>query len=85
MFWEAARAATVLGQRLGVQSILLVTDASHMRRARALFERAGFTVRPASTDEGVLVAGRPEDRLRLVRVVGQELVALGYHRLFGYL
>ena len=82
---EAARAATVLGQRLGVRTILLVTDASHMRRARALFERVGFTVRPVSTDAGVLFAGRHEDRLRLARVVGQELVALGYHRLFGYL
>ena len=38
--------------RRGLRTVLLVTDAIHMRRARALFERAGFTVRPAPTDDG---------------------------------
>jgi uncharacterized SAM-binding protein YcdF (DUF218 family) len=82
---EAARMRTVLGERLGVRRVLLVTDAVHMRRARALFERAGFTVRPAPTGEGLLAAGRHEDRLRLARAIGQELAAYGYHKLFGYL
>lgn len=82
---EAARMREVLGRRLGVRTILLVTDVTHMRRARALFERAGFTVRPAPTEQGLLVSASHEDRLRLSRAIGQELVALGYHKLFGYL
>jgi uncharacterized SAM-binding protein YcdF (DUF218 family) len=82
---EAHRVAVVLGQRLGVRKILLVTDILHMRRARALFEREGLTVRPASTETGVLGAASPERRLLLTRYVAQELVALAYHKLFGYL
>jgi len=34
----------------GVQHVLLVTSALHMRRARALFEAQGLTVTPAATD-----------------------------------
>jgi uncharacterized SAM-binding protein YcdF (DUF218 family) len=82
---EAARMRVVLGQRLGLRTVLLVTDPVHMRRARALFERAGFTVRPAPTDDGLLAAGSHEERMRLCRAIGTELVALGYHKLFGYL
>jgi uncharacterized SAM-binding protein YcdF (DUF218 family) len=56
---EAHRMNVVLRQRLGVRDILLVTDVLHMRRARALFERAGLVVRPAPTDTGVLGAASP--------------------------
>lgn len=41
----------------GVQRILLVTSAFHMRRAVPLFERQGFEVIPAPTDYQRLVAG----------------------------
>jgi uncharacterized SAM-binding protein YcdF (DUF218 family) len=82
---EAERVGTVLGTRLGLRTILLVTDVLHMRRASRLFERAGFQVRPAPTEMGSLLVGKPEDRLRLTRTVGQELLALGYHKVFGYL
>jgi len=82
---EAARMGVVLRERLGVRSVLLVTDVLHMRRARDLFLRAGFLVRPVPTDQGTLTAGRAEDRLRLARAVAQELAALGYHKLLGYL
>jgi uncharacterized SAM-binding protein YcdF (DUF218 family) len=38
----------------GIRRILLVTSALHMRRARGLFERAGFEVVPAPTDYEVV-------------------------------
>jgi uncharacterized SAM-binding protein YcdF (DUF218 family) len=82
---EASRMRVVLGDRLGAKTVLLVTDPMHMRRARALFQRAGFDVRPAPTDEGLISAGGHEDRLRLTRAIGQELASLAYHKLFGYL
>ena len=82
---EAARMRVVLGERLGLRTVLLVTDPVHMRRARALFERAGFTVRSAPTEDGLLAAGTHEERMLLCRAIGKELVALGYHKLFGYL
>jgi uncharacterized SAM-binding protein YcdF (DUF218 family) len=82
---EAARVRDILRRTGGAHTILLVTDALHMRRARALFERVGFAVRAAPTDTGMLGSASHEERLRLTRVVGQELVALGYHKVFGYL
>lgn len=82
---EAHRMGVVLGQRLGVRKVLLVTDVLHMRRARALFEREGLTVRPAPTETGVLGAASPERRLLLTRYVAQEVAALTYHKVFGYL
>jgi uncharacterized SAM-binding protein YcdF (DUF218 family) len=82
---EAEALGRALLQRRGLRTVLLVTDAIHMRRARALFERAGFTVRPAPTDDGLLAAGSLEDRARLCRAIGRELMALGYHKLLGYL
>ena len=82
---EAERMRVVLRERLGVHSILLVTDVFHMRRAQALFERVGFSVRPATMELSVLSAGTPEDRLRLVRGVGEEVAARLYYRLFHYL
>jgi uncharacterized SAM-binding protein YcdF (DUF218 family) len=75
----------VLGRQLGVRRVLLVTDVLHMRRARALFEREGLTVRPAPTDRSSLWVTTPESRLTLTRTLTQELVAIAYHKLFGYL
>ena len=74
-----------LGRQLGVRRVLLVTDVLHMRRARALFEREGLTVRPAPTDRASLWVTTPESRLQLTRTLAQELVAITYHKLFGYL
>jgi uncharacterized SAM-binding protein YcdF (DUF218 family) len=46
---------------LGPASILLVTSASHLPRATALFRKQGFRVMPAPCD--VLTQHRPEDSL----------------------
>jgi uncharacterized SAM-binding protein YcdF (DUF218 family) len=82
---EASQMGVVLGRRLGVRRLLLVTDALHMRRARALFERAGLAVRAVPTDTWVLDTTVPEKRLLVTRYVAQELASLAYHKLFGYL
>ena len=46
---NTAENAARLAEMLTVERIVLVTHASHMRRAVAMFERAGFTVVPAPT------------------------------------
>jgi uncharacterized SAM-binding protein YcdF (DUF218 family) len=82
---EASWTGEVVGKQLGVRRVLLVTDVLHMRRARGLFERAGLAVRPAPTDTWVLGAAVPEKRLLVTRYVAEELAALAYHKVFGYL
>jgi len=82
---EAERMGEILGRRQGARTVLLVTDVLHMRRARRLFERAGLAVRPVPTHTGSLLGRSPERRLLLTRELLQEVAALGYHKLFGYL
>ena len=50
---NAAFSARLLRQH-DIRSVLLVTSALHMRRARALFEREGIRVTPAPTDYEVV-------------------------------
>ena len=78
---EAVRAKEDLAAR-GVRRILLVTGASHMARARAVFAQAGFTVQAASIPEAAV---SPEERMDLMRRVLQEVVARAYYRLAGWL
>jgi uncharacterized SAM-binding protein YcdF (DUF218 family) len=80
---EAARTRETLGP--GVDHILLVTGAIHMKRARALFERAGFTVLPAPVEDTAGGGVSPEARLALGLRMGEELLAQLYHRLAGYI
>jgi len=47
---DNARETAALLQPRGVRTVLLVTSALHMRRARQHFVRAGLTVLPAATD-----------------------------------
>jgi hypothetical protein len=56
-----------------------------MRRARALFERVGVRVFPATADARSGVATSPEGRLRLMREVLGGWLALVYYRVAGYL
>jgi uncharacterized SAM-binding protein YcdF (DUF218 family) len=81
---EAMQMARLLQPR-GVGKILLVTDVQHMGRAKALFERVGFEVLPAPALDGSGLAGRPQGRLDLFYRMLQELAALQYYRLAGYL
>ncbi len=81
---EAVGVRALLRPR-GVSRILLVTDSSHMRRARRLFEHAGFEVRAAPADDWSNDADLPEDRLGLTRRILAELLAQLYYRLAGYL
>jgi len=81
---EALKVGALLRAR-GVRRILLVTDSLSMRRARGVFERAGFEVLPApSTGPGDRI-GRPEDQLGFALTIAEETVAYLYYRLIGYL
>jgi uncharacterized SAM-binding protein YcdF (DUF218 family) len=81
---EALRVREAL-EPLGARTILLVTNAQHMRRAQRLFERAGFTVLPAPAEEFTAAAAAPGDRLALAQRVLQEVIARLYYRAAGYL
>lgn len=48
--WDnAVRTRALLGP-LGMDRVILVTQAAHMRRAKSVFEHAGFKVKPAPVD-----------------------------------
>ena len=64
---ENARFSRSILQPLGINRILLVTHAWHMPRAAATFEKAGFTVFPASTMSN---ANRPFQVLDLLPSAG---------------
>jgi len=80
---EAARVKELL-QSKGARTILLVTNAGHLARARPLFERAGFDVHPAPSDSFV-EASSPESRLELMRVLIRELSGWLFYRVAGYI
>jgi uncharacterized SAM-binding protein YcdF (DUF218 family) len=81
---ESVLVAAALRPR-GLRSILLVTGPLHLVRARAVFERAGFTVHPAPAIEIPLDAKNPPGRIGVARMLVQEIVGRAYYRLRGYL
>ncbi len=81
---EASRVAGLLRPR-GARSILLVTDPYHMVRARRLFERAGLAVRPAPANDLPDPAETPQTRLALMTRATQEILAIVYYRVAGYM
>jgi len=81
---EAVRIGGILRAE-NVRRILLVTDSQHMRRAGALFSRGGFQVFPAPADARSGAGTSPGARLRLLRDLLGEWMALGYYRVAGYL
>jgi uncharacterized SAM-binding protein YcdF (DUF218 family) len=80
---EALRVKALLQPR-GARSILLVSNAGHLVRARPLFERAGFEVHPAPSDP-FGEAGAPESRLSLTRTLLKESLGWLYYRIAGYI
>ena len=81
---EAVRIGAIL-EAQNVHRVLLVTDSQHMRRARALFARDGLQIFPATADAQSGAGTSPEARLRLLRDLLGEWLALGYYRVAGYL
>lgn len=81
---EAVRMGGMLHAE-NVRRILLVTDSQHMRRASALFSRGGFQVFPVTADARSGAGTSPGARLRLLRDLLGEWMALGYYRVAGYL
>jgi uncharacterized SAM-binding protein YcdF (DUF218 family) len=67
----------------GARTILLVTGALHMGRARRLFERAGFEVIPAPLPDASCESVGPEARLGLTIGLAQEYLARAYNRVAG--
>lgn len=63
----------------GARTILLVTGALHMGRARRLFERAGFEVIPAPLRDASCESVDPEARLGIAMSLGQEYLARAYN------
>ena len=47
---DNARFSAPILRAVGIRHVLLITDVSHMRRAKTLFEAVGMTVTPAPTD-----------------------------------
>jgi len=63
-------------------SILLVTSALHMRRAKLCFERHGFAVGPAPVP---LITGEPPVRASVVAQTLHEYIGLAYYRVAGWI
>lgn len=81
---EADRVADLLRPH-GARSILLVTDPYHMMRARRLFERAGLAVRPVPANDLPDPAEGPQTRVALMSRAMQEILAIVYYRVAGYI
>ena len=81
---DEAMLATALLRPKGVETILLVTNSGHLRKATPLFERAGFTVHPVASDAFV-DPGTPEDRLVLMRGVLEELCGWLYYKVARFI
>lgn len=84
----AAVASQLAGDGAARRTVILVTSAFHMRRARLIFERAGLTVVPYpvdfQTDDsplGVLDAVPTAEALRHTETALRELYGYWYYRL----
>ena len=80
---EVAVLGALLRER-GVRRILLVTDASHMRRSMRLCQDARFDVLPASV-RAPGAPGKPGERIQLLHETLREAAALLYYDAAGYL
>ncbi len=69
----------------GIERVLLVTDAAHMRRAMASFEAQGLSVSPAPADPWALWWETPTVRLRKFLAALHEYGGLLYYRWKGWI
>jgi len=80
--------AQVARERLApqeVNSVLLVTDAQHLIRAKTLFENVGFEVFPVPATDYSLESNSPGSRIEMMMRILQEQLARIYYRAAGYL
>ncbi|MFN7642647.1 MAG: YdcF family protein [Burkholderiales bacterium] len=82
---ENAENAAAILEAAGVRHIVLVTHAHHMRRARAAFESAGFTVLPAPHDPLGGQRGDPGLSDLLPAAEAADVSSLATHELLGTL
>jgi len=67
----------------GVRRVLLVTDASHIRRAMRLLEHERFDVLPAPV-RAMDAPTKPGERVRMLHETLRESLALVYYAVAGY-
>jgi uncharacterized SAM-binding protein YcdF (DUF218 family) len=67
------------------KSILLVTEALHIRRAMGLFDRAGVRSYPAPSENLHRILVTPRGRMRLMWRVLMQLGGIVYYQTVGYL
>lgn len=80
---EAVKTA-VLVKEHGWRSIILVTSASHMRRAAATFRKAGLSVTCAPCNYiSALSRGEPVDWIHAPHPAGAELFGVWFHEVLG--
>ncbi len=82
---ENAENAAAILEAAGVRHIVLVTHSHHMRRARAAFESAGFTVLPAPHDPLAGQRGPPGLSDLLPAAEAADVANLAAHELLGTL
>jgi uncharacterized SAM-binding protein YcdF (DUF218 family) len=80
---ESLHISAALRQR-HANSILLVTDSLHMRRALYVFERTGLRVQPSVSADYPNAVVSAKDRLWLTMRIVEESAALLYYRAAGY-
>jgi uncharacterized SAM-binding protein YcdF (DUF218 family) len=81
---EAVEVASMLAGR-HEDTVLLVTDSLHMRRAQRVFESTGLTTMAAPSDDISAAARTPAHRIELIYSVLQQSGALLYYKLAGFI
>jgi uncharacterized SAM-binding protein YcdF (DUF218 family) len=81
---EAQESAAELGRR-DLRHVLLVTESLHMKRAKLVFEAAGLTISPASSDNFPSVAKSADERFLLLKRVVVHSFGLLYYGLAGFI
>lgn len=82
---ESAVRVAALSRAHGWKSILLVTDATHMRRAAGSFRKEGLAVACAPTLQWDIWGAKPGVRFRRVSTLLHEYAGLLYYRWQGWI